>query len=290
MGTVMNTFDTPNPITALIDMSTRSNIWVVAEDRSDTTVEITPRSIRRGSEQRLAEQITADYSNGLLQIALKPLHFYTWFDFGAAVDVTVRMPSGSNINANSGMGNLRCEGDFDAAELRSGKGEVRIDRCTTLKSRTGHGDTYIGQVTGSVDVSTGNGTLRVGNLSGEGVVKTANGDVYVSEVSGRLRLKSAHGNLVVSQSSGEVELKSSHGNLRVEDALRGSVSLRTANGALAVGVREGTAAWLDLNSSSGRVRNELGEATGPGEARATVEVLARTSRGDITIRRSPTMA
>ncbi|QIK61853.1 DUF4097 domain-containing protein [Leucobacter viscericola] len=286
----MNTFATPNPITAMIDMSTRSNILVVAEDRQDTTVEIVPRSFRRGADQRMMDQMTVDFSNGLLQVILKPAHLYNWFDFGAAVDVTVRMPSGSNLTASSGMGNLRCEGDFDAAELRSGKGEIRIDRCTSLRSRTGHGDTYIGQVTGAVDVSTGNGTLRVGSLAGDGVVKTANGDVYVSEVSGRVRLKSAHGNMMVSQSSGELELKSSNGNLRVEDALRGSVSLRTANGALAVGVHEGTAAWLDLNSSSGRVRNELGEASGPGEARATVEVTARTSHGDITIRRSTPIA
>lgn len=285
-----NTFDTPNPITAVVDMASKSNILVVAEERSDTTVEITPRSTRRSIEQRIAEQLTVDYTNGLLQVIFRPSQLFSWFDFATTVDVTVRMPTGSKIRANSGMGRVRCEGIFDEAELRSGHGEIWVDRCVSLRARSGHGDIHIGQVTGAIDASSGNGTLRIGALNGEGSVKTANGDVYASEISGRVRLKTAHGNMVVKHSSGEVELKSSHGNLRVEDALRGSVTLRTANGSLGVGVREGTAAWLDLNSSSGKIRNELGSATGPGAAQETLEVLARTSHGDVVVRRSAAAA
>jgi len=49
---------------------------------------------------------------------------------------------------------------------------------------------------------------------------------------------------------------------------------------------EGTAAWLELNTGFGHVRNQLENATRPEEAEQTVEVRGRTSYGDITIHRS----
>jgi hypothetical protein len=67
---------------------------------------------------------------------------------------------------------------------------------------------------------------------------------------------------------------------------RGSVVLETANGDLEIGIAEGTAAWLQVNTGFGHVRNLLDEATRPTESDETVEVRGRTSYGDITIRRS----
>jgi hypothetical protein len=62
--------------------------------------------------------------------------------------------------------------------------------------------------------------------------------------------------------------------------------LETAAGELEVGVREGTAAWLDVSAHHGRVRTSLDEASTPDEGEATVEVRARTSYGDIVIHRA----
>ncbi|QIM16469.1 DUF4097 domain-containing protein [Leucobacter insecticola] len=282
----MKTFETPRPVTAVIHMATKSNILVIAEERGDTTVEVTPKTLRRGVEQRLKDHLTVSFTNGLLEVTFRPPLRTSWFDFATAVDVTVRLPLGSKLRATTGMGHLRCEGIFDEVELKSGQGEIWVDRCVSLRSRTGNGDCHIGRVTERIDVATGNGTLRLGSLNGDGSVSSAHGDVFVSDISGRVRLKSAHGDMVVRQSCGEVDLKTSHGNLRVEDAIRGSVSLRTASGSVGVGVREGTAAWLDLNSASGRIRNDLGPAAGPSEAQETLEVVARTGNGDVVIRRA----
>ena len=41
-----------------------------------------------------------------------------------------------------------------------------------------------------------------------------------------------------------------------------------------------------LKTFSGRVRNELSEASGPGDAADTVQVRARTYLGDIVVRRT----
>ncbi|WP_329396200.1 hypothetical protein [Streptomyces melanogenes] len=58
----------------------------------------------------------------------------------------------------------------------------------------------------------------------------------------------------------------------------------TAIGDLEVGIRESTAAWLDVNTRMGIVRNALSTADAPGTEDHTVEVRARTGLGDIVIR------
>jgi hypothetical protein len=63
--------------------------------------------------------------------------------------------------------------------------------------------------------------------------------------------------------------------------------LETPAGEVEVGVRDGTAAWLDVVTRFGAVRNGLdtGDPSPPTGAR--VEVRARTSIGDIVIGRAP---
>lgn len=66
----------------------------------------------------------------------------------------------------------------------------------------------------------------------------------------------------------------------------GSIELQTAMGDLKIGIAEGTAAWLQVNTKVGHVDNQLENATQPQEADKTVEVRGRTSYGGITIHRS----
>jgi hypothetical protein len=53
-----------------------------------------------------------------------------------------------------------------------------------------------------------------------------------------------------------------------------------------VGIRDGVAAWLDLDTRFGKVHNDLDAAEQPAPGEETVEVRARTSFGDITVRRA----
>lgn len=70
------------------------------------------------------------------------------------------------------------------------------------------------------------------------------------------------------------------------DVARGTVQLETSYGAIDVGVREGTAAWLDVSASNGQVRNALTSSESPDTSEDTVEVRARTRYGNIDIRRA----
>jgi hypothetical protein len=62
--------------------------------------------------------------------------------------------------------------------------------------------------------------------------------------------------------------------------------LKTAFGRLEVGIREGSAALLDVYSSFGRIHNDLTASEGPQPSDETVQLRARTSYGDIVIQRS----
>jgi DUF4097 and DUF4098 domain-containing protein YvlB len=83
-----------------------------------------------------------------------------------------------------------------------------------------------------------------------------------------------------------VNAKSANGDVRLGEAATGSVVLETHAGDVEVGIREGTAAWLDLSATAGRVHNELDATERPEGADQTVEVRARTSIGDVVIRRA----
>ena len=61
--------------------------------------------------------------------------------------------------------------------------------------------------------------------------------------------------------------------------------LETKIGELEVGIREGSAAWLDVSSGHGRVHNALEAADAPAPSAETVRVRARTTIGDIVIGR-----
>jgi len=82
-----------------------------------------------------------------------------------------------------------------------------------------------------------------------------------------------------------VAAKSAHGDIRLGEAVRGSVVLETGVGDVEVGIREGTAAWLDVSSRLGKLHNALDRADAPGSSVEKLEVRARTSVGDIVVRR-----
>jgi len=99
-------------------------------------------------------------------------------------------------------------------------------------------------------------------------------------------LSAANGDIEVDRAHTDVEAKTANGNIRLGEIVRGEVNLATSHGQLSVGIRQGTAALLDLSTSAGRVYNELDSASGPEPTDETVNVRARTQAGDVVIRRA----
>ena len=117
-------------------------------------------------------------------------------------------------------------------------------------------------------------------------VKNSNGDTWIGEVTGDLRVSAANGDIAVDRAHAGVDAKTANGNIRIGEVARGTVRWRPRPATSRSASAAGTAAWLDLNTGFGRVRNVLDAAAGPDDTDETVEVRARTSYGDIIIRRS----
>lgn len=100
-----------------------------------------------------------------------------------------------------------------------------------------------------------------------------------------LRLRT-DGNIVVDRVAGNVDAATSTGNIRIGEVGQGTVELKTSFGEIEVGIPEGTAALLDVQTGFGAIRNHLNDIGEPAPGDPTVKIRARTSGGDIEIRRS----
>ena len=278
----MPVFATPEPISVTIELSA-GDARVIASDRADTVVEVRPCDTSKAGDIRAAEQTRVEYSGGRLLVKTTQRVF---IGRGGSVVVTVELPAGSAVQSDSGMGDLGSEGPLGECRFKTGMGSIRLDRTGSLHLKTGMGNIAVDRVVGDVEVSTGSGEVRVGQVEGAAVIKNSNGDCVVGEVTGDLRVKSANGRISVDRAHSSVIAKTANGRVRIGEVVSGAIVVETAAGELEVGIREGTAAWLDASSSYGRVINSLDEADSPGQSEATVEVRARTSYGDITIHRS----
>lgn len=104
----------------------------------------------------------------------------------------------------------------------------------------------------------------------------------------RSDLNIAAGEIVVERPGGPVTAKTAEGDIRIEDAVRGDLRLETSYGELQVGIRPGSAAWLEVNATHGTVRNLMGPVDT--ESEDTVRVQARSSYGNVVIRHTAALA
>jgi DUF4097 and DUF4098 domain-containing protein YvlB len=151
--------------------------------------------------------------------------------------------------------------------------------------KSGIGDIGVDHTIGHAEITTGSGEVRLRDVGGSAVVKNSNGDTWIGAARGDLRLRAANGSIAVDAAHAGVVAKSSNGDVRLGEVVRGSVVLETSLGDLEVGIREGTAAWLDVSAKTGNVHSALDAADAPEPSAETVEVRAHTSAGSVVIRR-----
>lgn len=279
----MPTFDTPEPIVATIDIA-GGHVRIHASDRADTVVEVRPSDASEDADVQAAEQTQIEYANGQLLVKAPKNKIRSLFGRTASIDVTVELPSGSRVDGKA-WADFRSAGRIGDSTFETAAGAIRLDQTGRLKLRSGAGDISVGRTGGHTDVATASGKVWIGEIDGTAVVKTSNGDITVGEVTGDARLNTANGDITVDRALAAVGAKTANGSVRVGEVVRGSIVLETGFGELELGVREGTAAWLDVSSRYGSVRSDLDASDGPETSDETVEVRARTGYGDIVIRR-----
>jgi len=247
----MPRFDTPAPIALELELIA-AEVRIEASDRDDTLVEVRPGDPAKRDDVAAAERTQIEHGPGRVLIRTpKTWRVYNPFGYGGgAVDVRVEVPSGSSVVLRTGMGSVRSSGELGDSQVKTGMGDIHLDRAASARLDTGMGDLEIGHVTDGADLKTASGEIRAGVVHGAAVLKNANGDV------------------------------------RVAEAVQGSVEARTGYGEIQVGVPEGTAAWLDLSTGYGQVRNGLDRSGPPEPGEESVEVRAHSGYGDITINRA----
>jgi hypothetical protein len=284
----MPTFDTPEPISVTVELGV-GDIRIVAGDRSDTIVEVRPRDSSKKSDVAAAQQTLVEYAAGRLLIkAPKSWRQYTFRGGGESIAVQIDLPAGSHVLGEAGVAALQATGRLGECRFKTGAGDIRVAQTGPVQLKTGIGDITVERAAGDAEITTGSGAVRVDRVDGSAVVKNANGDTWIGEVTGDLRVNAANGRIAVEQAEATVAAKTANGDVRLREVTRGSVLAQTALGKVDIGIRDGVAAWLDLDTRFGNVHSDLDAAERPEAGQQVVEVRARTSFGDITIRRAPT--
>ena len=282
----MPVFDTPEPITVSIELGV-GDIQIAATDRADTVVEVRPSDPAKEGDVAAAEQTRVEYAGGRLVIkAPKSWRQYTIRGGGESIDVRIELPAGSQVAGEASVAALRCTGRLGECRYKTSTGDISLDETGPVIVRTGAGDVWLERALGGAEVTTGTGAVRIGAVEGTAVIKNSSGDTSVGSVTGDARVRAADGSITVGTSRAAVAAKTAKGDIRLRDVAAGAVVAETAFGAIEVGIGDGVAAWLDLHTRFGHVRNDLDAAGRPEPGQAAAEVRAYTSFGDITVARS----
>ncbi|MFG2500172.1 DUF4097 domain-containing protein [Streptomyces sp. NPDC048441] len=278
----MPSFDTPEPISATAHVGAGS-ILFAASDRPDTVVEVTPLDPKKDKDVRAAEQTEVTYTGGVLTIRTKQRYL---IGPTGAVDVRVELPTGSHVEVTGSWTQVLGEGRLGEVRVKASVGDIRLDTTGPLQLTASHGSITVDRAEGAAEITTSSGSIRVGLIDGPAVLKNSHGNTTVGAATGDLRVSGANGAIDIARAEGSVTATNTHGALRIAEAARGTVQLETNYGAIEVGIREGTAAWLDVSSDKGQVRNRLTASESPEETEDTVKIRARTRHGNIDILRA----
>ncbi|MFG1897760.1 DUF4097 family beta strand repeat-containing protein [Micromonospora zamorensis] len=179
----MKTFDTPAPISAVLNIPA-GRIQFIAADRVDTTVEVLPTDPSKSRDTRAAEQTTVAYADGVLRITAatpgNPL-----VGSSGSVQVTVRLPADSRVDAKAASAELRGVGRLGEVTFDGAYRQIKIDEAASVRLTAIDGDVEVGRLTGPAEISTARGDIRIAEaVHGTVVLTTQSGDISVGAAAG----------------------------------------------------------------------------------------------------------
>ncbi|HSA50830.1 MAG TPA: DUF4097 family beta strand repeat-containing protein [Yinghuangia sp.] len=179
----MQTFDTPAPITAVLDIPA-GLVRFIAADRADTTVEVLPAAPSKSRDVKAAERTEVAYADGVLRIGA-PAAKNQYFGPSGTVEVTVRLPAGSSVEGKASGTEFRVVGRLGDIVCEGVHGVVKIDEAASVRLAASAGDVTVGRLTGSAEISTQKGDITIAEAtSGTVVLRTRMGDVSVRAAAG----------------------------------------------------------------------------------------------------------
>jgi DUF4097 and DUF4098 domain-containing protein YvlB len=250
-------FPTDGPVHLRL-RSGRGTVAVTADDVPETLVNVSGRhdvGIVRVSASDDGRQVWVEV----------PRH--RRFGNPPRLDITVRLPIGSSVDLGTASASISTRGSLARADAKTASGLLSIE-----------------QVEGDCHAHSASGDVELGTIGGTAELRSASGDLRVARVGGRCSARTASGSVDIGWAGDLVNAVSKSGDVTVRDVARGEVVGRSTSGDIAIGVRKGTLAWLDLRTVSGRTRSSLREEPAPaGGTEEVLTVKASTVSGDITI-------
>ncbi|MFI6492329.1 DUF4097 family beta strand repeat-containing protein [Streptomyces sp. NPDC050564] len=179
----MQKFDTPAPMTIVLDIPA-GRVRFIAADRADTTVEVLPADASKGRDVKAAEQTTVVYGDGVLRIEA-PAAKNQYLGPSGSIEVTVRLPAGSRIEAKAASAEIRGVGRLGDVAFEGAQGLVKLDEAASARLTLLAGDVSVGRLGGPAEISTQKGDIRIAEaVRGTVVLTTQRGEVSVGAAHG----------------------------------------------------------------------------------------------------------
>ena len=279
----MHEFQTPQPISAKLSLLV-ADVRIEASARDTTTVQLRPSDPDDPRDVEMVRRTEVSFDDDTLSIR-SPRSLRSFTPRGS-IEVTVQLPTDSSLKAGTATGSIRATGELGKCRIDTAAGEIAIERARTARINKAAGEVTIGEVAEDASIESATGEIRIERIGGNAKIDNANGDSRIGSIDGDLKLSGANGDILVRRSGGSVSANTANGAVRLLSVASGRIKVDSARGDIEIGIAEGTAAWLKLNTTFGQARSELDSTDAPNEQEATVEVSASTAFGDITVRRA----
>ena len=273
------------PVSVRVDIQI-GRVEVVATEREDVSVTVSPSNRNRSGDRSAAEAVRVDRVGDTLVV--KGPFKLNLFGKGDSVDVVLEVPEGTDVAAVVKYGSARLAGRLGTVRAEVPYGELSVGTVEQLEFKGGHGEYRITHVEQDAEIAFKSGTMRVGHVGGRLRLTGSDGPITIDRVGGPAELATSSGGIEVGTMASGATVRAAYGNVRIRDAVRGVVRVDGSYGNVEVGVRRGTAVWLDAVAQHGVVRTDLSADSGPGTGEDTLEVRVRTGYGSINVNRSET--
>jgi hypothetical protein len=243
------------------------SVRVHARATDTMTAQVRPARTSRRADVDAAERTRVHVTGDTVEVRV-PGSTRRFFGSPGSVDLDLVVPTGSSLRVDAGYAEVEVTGTVDACAVTTSYGDIRLED------------------TGRLDVESQGGTVTTGRVSGPGKVSSTYGRIRMREVAGAVDLATSSGDITVTRATADVTARSAYGKIDIGEQVRDTAAVSGSYGAVTVGIPTGTAAYLDVRSDHGRVRSELDRAAEPRPDTERAAIRARTSYGDITIRRA----
>jgi DUF4097 and DUF4098 domain-containing protein YvlB len=275
-------FETTGPINLKVELL-MGDVTLTPSDDPTTTVRLIPRG-RMGEE--LAQRFTVEArGNDVVVIAPKKEGFLGLGTKGS-VDVEVALPSSSNVDVRTGAGDCEATGLLGDVHVATGAGDIAFHEIASADLKSGSGDVGIQVAAAEARVKTGSGDVTIGQAHGDLDVVSGSGDVKINKADGQVKAKTGSGDVALTASIADLDLMTGTGDVKLGGVHGGTVKARTGTGDVVIGVANGVAAYLDLNTVTGDVEVDLDPVDGPSGAEAQTSLAVQSGSGDIHVKRT----